>query len=144
MGTAIINLISIEPGDRITATVALREMDKDGFMVMATELGEVKKTDLDMFHNLRSNGLRAFDIEEGDALKWVALSNGNDEVILVTHNGMSIRFHEKDLRSAGRASGGVRGIKLGRGDRVVGMTLAQAGQRASCRDRKGLRQAHDA
>ena len=125
MGTAIINLISIEPGDRITATVALREMDHEGFMVMATELGEVKKTDLDMFHNLRSNGLRAFDIEEGDALKWVAISTGNDEVIMVSRDGMSIRFHEKDLRSAGRASGGVRGIKLYGADRVVGMTLAK-------------------
>ena len=125
MGTAIINLLSIEPDDRITATVVLREMDHEGFMVMATELGEVKKTDLDMFHNLRSNGLRAFDIEDGDALKWVAISNGDDEVIMVTHNGMSIRFHEKDLRSAGRASGGVRGIKLYGDDRVVGMTLAK-------------------
>jgi len=125
MGTAIINLISIEPGDRITATVVLREMDHEGFMVMATERGEVKKTDLDMFHNLRSNGLRAFDIEEGDALKWVAISNGNDEVILVTHHGMSIRFHEKNLRSAGRASGGVRGIRLSGTDRVVGMTLVK-------------------
>ena len=125
MGTAIINLISIEPGDRITATVVLREMDHEGFMVMATERGEVKKTDLDMFHNLRSNGLRAFDIEEGDALKLVAISNGNDEVILVTHHGMSIRFHEKNLRSAGRASGGVRGIRLSGTDRVVGMTLVK-------------------
>jgi len=126
MGTAIINLISIEPDDRITATVVLREMDHEGFMVMATEQGEVKKTDLDMFHNLRSNGLRAFDIEEGDALKWVEISNGNDEVLMVTHNGMSIRFHEKNLRSAGRASGGVRGIKLYGNDRVVGMTLAKS------------------
>ena len=125
MGTAIINLISIEPGDRITATVAVREMDHTGFMVMATELGEVKKTDLDMFHNLRSNGLRAFDIEEGDSLRWVEISNGHDEVIMVTRDGMSIRFSENDLRSAGRASGGVRGIKLAGTDRVVGMCLAK-------------------
>ncbi len=126
MGAAIINLINIEPDDKITATVALRDMDVEGYMVMATELGEVKKTDLLSFHNLRANGLRCFDIEEGDSLKWVAISRGNDEVILVTRNGMSIRFHEKDLRSAGRASGGVRGIKLSGDDRVVGMTLARA------------------
>lgn len=125
MGTAVINLISIEPGDKITATIAVREMDQDGFMVMATEQGEVKKTDLAMFHNLRSNGLRAFDIEEGDSLRWVAISRGNDEVTLVTRNGMSIRFHENDLRSAGRAAGGVRGIRLVGDDRVVGMTLAR-------------------
>ena len=125
MGTAIINLISIEPGDRITATVALKEMDVDGSMVMATEMGEVKKTSLSEFHNLRSNGLRAFDIEEGDSLKWVGIAKGNDEIILVTRNGMSIRFSEKGLRSAGRAAGGVRGIKLEGNDRVVGMTLAR-------------------
>jgi DNA gyrase subunit A len=125
MGTAIINLISIEPGDKITAVIAVRELDQDGYMVMATEMGEVKKSDLTLFHNLRANGLRAFDIEEGDSLRWVAISQGDDEVILVTRNGMSIRFHENGLRSAGRASGGVRGIRLGPGDRVVGMTLAR-------------------
>ncbi|MCE5315107.1 MAG: DNA gyrase subunit A [Armatimonadota bacterium] len=125
MGTAIINLISIEPGDIITATIAVRDMDQQGYMVMATELGEVKKTNLTEFHNLRSNGLRAFDIEEGDSLKWVGISNGDNEVALVTAKGMSIRFHEKDLRSAGRAAGGVRGIKLSGDDRVVGMTLAR-------------------
>ncbi len=126
MGSAVINLINIEPGDKITAVVAVKDMDQDGFMVMATEMGEVKKTSLSEFHNLRSNGLRAFDIEDGDALKWVALSRGNDDVIMVTRCGMSIRFNEKNLRSAGRASGGVRGIKLESGDRVVGMTLARS------------------
>ncbi len=125
MGTAVINLINIEPGDKITAVIPVKEMDNDGFMVMATELGEVKKSDLNEFHNLRSNGLRCFDIEEGDSLRWVELSHGSDEVVLVTRNGMSIRFHEKDLRSAGRAAGGVRGIKLVGDDRVVGMTLAR-------------------
>jgi len=126
MGAAIINLINIEQGDMITATVAMRDIDVEGYMVMATELGEVKKSDLMGFHNLRANGLRCFDIEEGDSLKWVAISRGDDEVVLVTRNGMSIRFHEKDLRSAGRASGGVRGIRLSGDDRVVGMTLARS------------------
>ena len=125
MGTAIINLINIEAGDKITATVAVREMDTEGYMVMATEMGEVKKTDLTLFHNLRSNGLMAFDIEEGDALRWAAVSNGNDDITLVTRNGMSIRFNESGLRSAGRAAGGVRGIKLDPSDKVVGMTLAR-------------------
>jgi DNA gyrase subunit A len=125
MGTAIINLLSIEPGDIITATVPVREMDAEGYLIMATELGEVKKSSLQEFIHLRSNGLRAFDLEEGDELKWVELAHRNDEVILVTRNGMSIRFHEKDLRSAGRPAGGVRGIGLREGDRVVGMTLAR-------------------
>ncbi|MCE5199261.1 MAG: DNA gyrase subunit A [Armatimonadota bacterium] len=125
MGTAVINLISIEPDDKITATVALREMDSDGYVIMATQMGEVKKTALSEFHNLRSNGLRAFDIEEGDALQWVEISKGNDDITLVTAKGMSIRFNEKDLRSAGRAAGGVRGVKLDSSDYVVGMTLAR-------------------
>ncbi len=125
MGTAIINLIDIEPGDVITATVPVRNMNQNDFMIMATELGEVKKSALSEFINLRSNGLRAFDLEEGDELKWVELSHGDDEVILVTRNGMSIRFHESNLRSARRASGGVRGIRLAENDRVVGMTLAK-------------------
>ncbi|MFQ3548553.1 MAG: DNA gyrase subunit A [Armatimonadota bacterium] len=124
MGTAVINLISIEPGDKITATVPVKDMN-EGYMVMATEMGEVKKTDLSLFHNMRSNGLRAFDIEEGDSLKWVEISSGDDDVIMVTKNGLSIRFHEDDLRSAGRASGGVRGIRLNPGDKVVGMCLAK-------------------
>jgi len=125
MGTAIINLISIESGDTITAAIAVKEKDRAGFMVMGTEMGEVKKTDLTYFHNMRANGLFAFDIEEGDSLKWVAMSDGDDEIILVTRNGMSIRFHENGLRSAGRAAGGVRGIKLYDEDKVVGMTLVR-------------------
>ncbi len=125
MGTAIINLISIEPGDVITGVVPVKLLGAEGNLLMGTEKGEVKKTALGEFINLRANGLRAFDLEDGDELKWVELSNGKDEVILVTRNGMSIRFHEKDLRSAGRSSGGVRGIMLGDSDRVVGMTLAR-------------------
>ncbi|MBI2844228.1 MAG: DNA gyrase subunit A [Armatimonadetes bacterium] len=125
MGTAIINLISIEPGDVITATVPVKQMDSKGYLVMATEKGEVKKTALSEFINMRANGLRAFDLEEDDELKWVELSSGNDDVILVTRNGLSIRFHEKNLRSAGRPAGGVRGINLGSGDRAVGMTLVR-------------------
>jgi DNA gyrase subunit A len=125
MGTAVINLINIEPGDTITAIVPVRDMDKDGYLIMATEMGEVKKTALTEFMHLRSNGLRAFDLEEEDILKWVELAYEKDEVVLVTQNGMSIRFTEKDLRSAGRGSGGVRGIMLGKGDKVVGMSLAK-------------------
>jgi len=127
MGTAIINLLSIEPGDVVTAVVPVKELDGEGYLVMATELGEVKKSAIQEFHNLRANGLRAFDIEEGDVLKWAKLSTGNDEIILVTRDGMSIRFHEKDLRAAGRAAGGVRGISLRPGDKVVGMALLRPG-----------------
>jgi len=125
MGTAIINLIQIEPGEQITATVPVKEIGGEGYLVMATRLGEVKRTAISGFHYLRANGLRAFDIEEGDDLKWVRLTTGNDHVSMVTRKGMSIRFSEKNLRIASRASGGVRGIKLSPGDHVVSMDIIQ-------------------
>ena len=123
MGTAIINLIQIEPGETITATVRLKELGGEGYLVMATRLGEVKRTAISDFHYLRTNGLRAFDLEEGDDLKWVRLTTGSDTVSMVTRKGMSIRFSEKNLRVASRASGGVRGIKLDPDDYVVSMDV---------------------
>lgn len=125
MGTAIINLIQIEPGEVITATVPIRELEGEGFLVMATRLGEIKRTAIGDFHNLRTNGLRAFDIEEGDELKWVRLTNGSDDLVMVTRKGMSIRFPETSLRIASRASGGVRGIKLEGEDYAVSMDVAR-------------------
>jgi len=125
MGTAIINLIQIESGETITATVPVKELEGEGYLVMATRMGEVKRTAIQEFHYLRANGLRAFDLEEGDDLCWVRLTDGNDDVILVTRHGMSIRFSEKNLRIASRASGGVRGISLGKGDHVVSMDIVR-------------------
>lgn len=124
MGTAIINLIQLEPGEKVAVTLPVKDVDGEGYIIMATRQGEVKRTALSDFQNLRTNGLRAFDVEEGDELCWVAHTSGSDDIILVTRNGMSIRFHETDLRVASRASGGVRGIKLSEGDSVVGMTIA--------------------
>ena len=128
MGTAVINLINIQPGERITATVPMKEYkDVEGFLLLATECGEVKRTPLSEFTNLRNNGLIVFDIEENDALKWVAHTSGEDEVILVTRKGMSIRFSETDLTPRSRSAGGVRGITLSeaKDDRVVSMAVIQ-------------------
>lgn len=124
MGTAVINLIQIEPGEVITATVPVKELEGAGYLVMGTKLGEVKRTAMADFHNLRVNGLRAFDIEDGDELKWVRLTSGSDDIVMVTRKGMSIRFPETALRIASRASGGVRGISLGADDYVIGMSIA--------------------
>jgi DNA gyrase subunit A len=126
MGTAIINLINIEPGEKITATIPLKEYKgAEGYLLFVTERGEVKRTDIAAFTNLRANGLICFDIEESDSLKWVAHTDGEKEVVLVTRKGMSITFHETDVRSMGRAAGGVRGIKLSaaKEDKVVGMGI---------------------
>jgi len=124
MGTAIVNLLSLEPGEQITATVPVKDVGGEGYLVMATVQGEIKKTALEEFEHIRSNGIRAFDIEEGDELRWVAHTSGRDDILLVTRKGMAIRFSEEELRSAGRAAGGVRGIGLSDGDAVVSMDIA--------------------
>ncbi|MCC6444330.1 MAG: DNA gyrase subunit A [Armatimonadetes bacterium] len=125
MGTAIINLLSVEPGEQITATVPIRDMGEKGFLVMATARGEIKKTALEEFEHIRSNGIKAFDIEDGDELRWATHTSGKNDIIMVTRKGMAIRFTEEDLRNAGRASGGVRGIVLQNGDAVVSMDIAR-------------------
>ena len=125
MGTAVINLISIEPGERVTATVPVQSLDMEGYLVMGTQMGEVKRTSLADFKNLRQNGLRAFDIEDKDCLCWVHLTTGNDHVMMVTEQGQAMRFPETELRVASRASGGVRGITLEKGDRLVGMKIVR-------------------
>jgi DNA gyrase subunit A len=125
MGAAIINFIGIEPGDKVTATIPMASLDQEGYLVMGTEKGEVKRTALVDFKNLRANGLNAFDLEPDDSLKWVHLTSGNDDMLIVTEQGQSVRFSEKELRIASRNSGGVRGINLDKGDRVIGMEVAR-------------------
>ncbi len=113
MGTAIINLINIEPGDIVTATVPVKELHKaTGFMLFATRNGEVKRVNLKEFANLRANGLICFDLEPDDSLRWVKLTDGKQECILVTHGGKSIRFKEGNVPTRGRPAGGVRGIEM--------------------------------
>ncbi|HSV74750.1 MAG TPA: DNA gyrase subunit A [Chthonomonadales bacterium] len=131
MGTAIINLISIEPGDVVTATVPVKDLNAaSGFMLMATAFGEVKRVDLREFANLRANGLICFDLEPDDELRWVKLTNGKQECILITHGGLSIRFGEADVPVRGRPAGGVRGIDMrdpsgAPKDRVVAMDVVR-------------------
>jgi len=140
MGTPIINLINIEPGELITASLSIRELqgEESRFFVMATVKGEVKRIDLTAFQNLRVNGLRAFDLEEDDELRWAELTDGTNEVVLVTMNGMSIRFSELNVRSMGRAAGGVRGIALREGDHVVGMGVVRENSELLVATEKGM------
>jgi len=123
-GTAIINLIRIEPGEKITAAVSIADFSPDKYLVMGTRQGEVKRIALSEFANLRANGLFAFDLEEGDELGWVQVTTGDNELVFVTRRGMSLRFHESDVRPMGRAAGGVRGIQLGKDDAVVALVKA--------------------
>lgn len=126
MGTAVINLIQILPDERITATIPIRDFrTATGYLLMVTERGEVKRTAIGEYGNLRANGLITFDLEPSDSLKWVKHTSGDKQVLMTTVRGMAIRFPETDVPSRGRAAGGVRGVTLeGPSDRVVAVDLA--------------------
>lgn len=127
-GMPVINYIAIESEERVTATVSVKDIKGEGFLTMITKYGEVKRTPMDSFANLRSNGLRAFDIEDGDELGWVLTSAGQNDIMIVTHNGMSIRFKETDATSRSRAAGGVRAIRLkDESDYIVGADIVREG-----------------
>jgi DNA gyrase subunit A len=123
-GIPLINIIYLEQDERVTAVVTTDGGDQE-FLVLATELGEVKKTALSEFAAVRRNGLITMDLEPGDALVAAQLARSNDHAVLVTAAGQALRFPVKQLRSASRQSGGVRGIRLEKGDRVVGMEVAR-------------------
>ncbi len=111
-GQHINNFIQSNSGERITAILPIKDFKTGGYLVMATEYGEIKRTALEHFANLRANGLISFDIEEGDNLNWVKHTDGLQEIMMVTAEGMSIRFKEEDVPERGRTAGGVRGIEL--------------------------------
>jgi DNA gyrase subunit A len=123
-GKPIVNLVQIKEGERIAAFVAVREFDEQHFLMFATANGTVKKTVLSAYGNPRASGINAINIEPGDELIDVQVTDGTNDIVLATRHGMSIRFHEKDAREMGRATSGVRGIQLEEGDdRVIGMVV---------------------
>jgi len=126
-GMPVINYIAIESDERVTATVSVKDIKGEGYLTMITRQGEVKRTALESFSNIRSNGLRAFDIEDGDELGWVLVTKGSEDIVLVSRSGMSIRFNETDARGRGRAAGGVRAIRLREGDVLVGADIVRPG-----------------
>jgi len=115
-GMPVINYINIVGGERVTATISVKDLNAEGFLTMITQgtgpkrVSEIKRTPMSAFANIRNNGIIAFDIEEGDELGWALKTRGNDDVILVTRYGQSIRFSEKNATSRSRAAGGVRAI----------------------------------
>ena len=120
-GKAIVNLLQLDSGEGVAATVAVREFPEDRFLTFATETGVVKKTALSHYSRPRASGIIAVRIDEGDRLLTVKLTDGGSDLVLATRMGYSVRFPENDLRSLSRATRGVRGISLRRGDRVVSM-----------------------
>lgn len=118
-GRSILNLIEKDKEEEITAFVTVKEFTDDKFVMMFTKNGTIKKTVLSAYSNVRKGGINAINIVEGDELVDVKLTEGNNDIVIGTSNGMAIRFHEKDVRDMGRTATGVRGINLGKGDIVV-------------------------
>ena len=125
-GVAIINLLQLEPKERITATIPVREFSEDYYLLMCTRNGIVKKTVLSEYKNNRKHGLLALNIDAGDELIGVHLTDGDKEITLVTKKGASIRFSEKQIRPTGRITRGVKGISLRSGDQVVGVDVVKS------------------
>lgn len=123
-GIAAVNLLQLQPEETISSIIKLpKKIPKDNYLFMATTAGTVKKTKFSDYDNIRTSGLIAIKLVEGDELKWVRLTNGDNEIIISTTMGRSIRFHEKDARPMGRNAKGVRGIKLKPDDRVIAMDV---------------------
>jgi len=122
-GKSIVNLLNIDPSDEIASVVPVRKFSEDQYLMFCTRGGKTKKTPLSAYGNIRSVGLNAITISEGDELIDVRITSGSNEVILATRNGKAIRFNETQVRSMGRTAAGVRGIRLDDGDRVVGMVV---------------------
>jgi DNA gyrase subunit A len=127
-GTAIVNLLQLDPGEKITAIIPLRNYSEDKFLIMATKLGMIKKTNIMEYVNIRVNGLQAITLREDDTLIEVKLTDNKQEILLGTKYGQCIRFSEDDVRVIGRTSIGVRGINLNHGDEVIGMQLVSQGK----------------
>ena len=127
-GTAIVNLLQLQAGEKVTAAIPMREIDDGKYLFMATKNGMVKKTPMREYSNMRKTGLQAILLREGDELIEVKVTDNTEDIFLATKFGMSIRFKETDARITGRVSYGVIGMKLDEGDEVVGMQMASQGE----------------
>ena len=149
MGRSIQNVLNLKPEEKIAALLRLERVTDDdgnditfredaGFVFFATRSGKVKKTALNDFRNYRKDGIIAINLEEGNELIGVRLTSGSDEIILVTHEGMSLRFHEEDARPLGRGTAGVMGIRPVEGDFVIGLALVTEGSTLLVASENGL------
>ncbi len=127
-GTAIVNVLPLESGERITAMLLTREMETEEYLVMVTRNGTVKRIKLELLNTARKAGIRALSLDEGDELIAVLKTTGQENIILVSHNGMAICFNETDIRPMGRDAAGVRGMRLNVGDYLVGAEIAAPGK----------------
>ena len=131
-GQALVNFLQLAPGESVTATLSVDGSEPMKYLIMQTEMGTIKKTSLQDFENVRNSGLIAIKLKDGDNLRWVRPTSGDDHIVIATRNGQAIHFHEKNVRAMGRTAAGVRAIKLKGDDRVVGM--ARAGSKTDTKD----------
>ncbi len=126
-GMNIANLLPIAQDERVTSMIRVPKLDEDGYLVMVTRRGVIKRTPLSAFQTTRKGGVIAIDLDEGDELCWVRLTNGSDDLLVATKKGMAIRFSENDVRAMGRTARGVKALTLKEGDCVVGMSVVREG-----------------
>ena len=124
-GTNMVNLLALAPEEKVTSMMRVGDFDEEHYLVMVTKNGLIKRTRLDAYKNIRKSGLIALGLNEGDELAWVRLTDGKDELVIATRNGMAIRFSENDVRPMSRTAMGVKAISLKPGDNVVGMVAAR-------------------
>ena len=124
-GVALVNLLQLQPEEIVSSVINVSQQSASVNLLMCTVRGVVKKTPFEQYQNVRQSGLIAINLDEGDELKWIRMTNGENEVIISTSQGQAIRFHEKDARPMGRVSRGVRGIRLRTGDQVIGMDIVE-------------------
>lgn len=128
-GTNVVNILPLEQNEKITCVIKTSDIAAENkYYVMVTRNGIIKRTEYNAYINVRKSGLIAINLDEGDELAWVKITNGSDDLILATRNGMSIRFNEEDARSMGRTARGVKAIALDEGDQVVSMVVAEEGK----------------
>lgn len=125
-GVALVNLLQLQPEETVSSVINVSKQ-MNGNLLMCTIRGVVKKTPFEQYQNVRQSGLIAINLDEGDELKWIRMTTGENEVVISTQQGQAIRFSEKDARPMGRVSRGVRGIRLRSGDQVIGMDIVEPG-----------------
>ncbi|MFA7209604.1 MAG: DNA gyrase subunit A [Parcubacteria group bacterium] len=130
-GQSVVNFLQLSQEEIVTAIIPFNKEDDFKYFLMTTEMGTVKKTPMEDFDNVRRSGLIAIGLAKGDTLKWVEATTGEDEIIITTAKGQAIHFKEKDVRPMGRSAAGVRGIKLRKDDRVVGMDAVFKNQKGN-------------
>ena len=127
-GMAIVNLLQLQPGEKISAMVQMKEFEEDKYLIMVTKEGTIKKTPIMAYTNIRKSGIQAITLREDDELIDVTISDNNDNIMLITKKGQGIKFRETDVRETGRSAMGVRGIELNQDDEVISMQLESHGE----------------